>query len=371
MNNVIATVNNGIAAQNTIGTKGNAISIDTENIEKDMNHAKELFDCCKYNDAEQIFSKMKGSDAVAWRILCHIITGDIGRKGGKIATLLQESIKDQDINISDTVTLLKDLIDRYGSAIDRKIRNKVITSLHDASSHIIKEKMIMKISDISKKALEMVKEKGYTPSVYDDKVIPLAILNSKLKRYKYRIRHYEPDDILYALKIMNGDDFIQEVINEYMHMAQCSITNIDKDRLDTKDQYVLKYIRGLYVSNMIHERKLKITRSMDRLQFIEGLNKLNQNGGLSITIMSTESTRHFDMSNNEERALCQIEIERALAASIVASLKHGYTIEKRGYLLYGDTVNQISKEDIAIGDVTNRYTQEYIGTVPGTIYCDN
>ena len=45
----------------------------------------------------------------------------------------------------------------------------------------------MTISDVNKKALEIVKQKGYTPSIYDDKTIPLKVLNSKLKRYKYRI----------------------------------------------------------------------------------------------------------------------------------------------------------------------------------------
>ena len=371
MDNVMTTVNNGIIMQNQIGTKVNTISIDVDNIEKTIDRAKELFDYCRYNDAEQIFSKMKGSDAAAWRMLCHIITGDIGRKGGKIATLLQESIKSQDADISETVTLLKALIDKYGGAIDRKTKNKTMASLYDAFSQNIREKMITTISYISKKALDIIKEKGYTPYIYDDRIIPLKILNGKLKKYKYRIRHYKPDDMVHALNIMNSDNFVQEVVNEYMYMTQYSIINIDKDRLDTRNQDVLKYIRSLYVLNIAHERELKITRSTDKLQFIDILNKLNQSGWLRVTMMNIENTRHFNMANDEEKIIFEIEIERTPAVSVVTLLEHEDTIEKRGYLIYDSVVNQISKEDIVIGDVTNRYTQEYIGPVPGTIYCDN
>lgn len=371
MNNVMTTVYDDIIKQSDIGTKVDTISIDVNSIEKAIDKAKELFDYCKYNDAEQIFSKIKGSDAAAWRMLCHIITGDIGRKGGKINTLLQESIINQDADISETITLLKVLIDRYGCAIDRKTKNKTMSSLYDAFNQIIREKMMTTISDIGKKTLDIVKEKGYTPSIYDDKIIPLKILNSRLKKYKYRMRHYKPDDIVHALNIMNSDNFIQEVVNEYMCMAQYSITNMDKDCLDTRNQDILKYIRGLYILNIIQERELKITKSTDKLQFIDILNKLNQNGWLRVTMMNIENTRHFNMANDEERAICEIEIERAQTVSIVTLLEHEDIIEKRGYLIYDNVVNQISKEDIVIGDVTNRYTQEYIGPVPGTIYCDN
>lgn len=376
MDNVITIVNNGITIQNDICAKATTISIDVGNIEKTMNHAKELFDYCKYNDAEQIFSKIKGSEASAWRILCYMVTGDIGRKGGKIATLLQESIKNQDADISETVTLLKTLIDKYSGAIDRKTKNKTMATLYDAFNQIIREKMITTISDIGKKALDIVKEKGYTPSIYDDRIVPLKVLNSKLKKYKYRIRHYGPDDIVYALKTMNNDNFIQEVVNEYMYMAQYSIINMDKDRLDTRNQDVLKYIRGLYVSNIVNERELKITKSIDRLQFIEILNKLNQSGWLRLTMMNAENTRYFNMANDEERTICEIEIEgipieRTPMVNVITSLEYEDTIEKRGYLIYDSIVNQISKEDIVIGDVTNHYTQEYVGPVPGTIYCDN
>lgn len=368
MNNLMTTVHD---IKNEIGTKDNTISIDVDNIEKAIEKAKELFNYCKYNDAEQIFSKMKGSDAAAWRMLCHIITGDIGRKGGRIAILLQESIKNQDADINETVTLLKALIDNHGGAIDRKIKNKTMASLYDAFNYIIKEKMITTIDNTSKIALGMIKEKGYTPSIHDDKIIPLNILNSKLKKYKYRIRHYKPDDIVQALKIMNGDNFVQEVVNEYICMAQCDITNTDKDRLDTRVPYTLKYIRGLYISNIVHERQLKITKSMDRLQFIDILNKLNQSGWLRITMMTIENTRHFNIANDEEKAICMTDIERTPIANVVTLLEHGDMIEKRAYLIYDSIVNQISKEDVAIGDVTNRYTQEYIGPVPGTVYCDN
>lgn len=360
MNNII-----NITMQNETGTK------DTDNIEKTMCQAKELFDYCKYNDAEQIFSKMKGSDAAAWRMLCHIVTGDIGRKGGRIATLLQEYIKNQCADINETVILLKALIDKYEGAIDRKTKNKTIASLYDAFNQIIREKLVAAIIDISKKALDIVKEKGYSPSIHDDKIIPLKILNSKLKKYKYRIRHYKPDDIIQALKIVNSDNFVQDVVNEYMCMAQCSIINIDKDCLDTRDQYVLKYMKGLYISNIVNERELKITKSMDILQFIEILNKLNQSGWLRVIIMNIENTRHFNIANDEEKAICMIDIERTSVANAVTLLEYEDMIEKRAYLIFDGIVNQISKEDIAIGDMTNHYTQEYVGPVPGTIYCDN
>jgi ribosome assembly protein YihI (activator of Der GTPase) len=234
----------------------------------------------------------------------------------------------------------------------------------------MKEKMAVTISDINKRALQIVKEKGYTPSIYDDKTIPLKVLNSKLKNHKYRIRHYKPEDIEYALKIINDEKFVQEVVDEYMLMAHSKVVHIDKDYLDTRIQEILKYIKSLYISNIAYEKELKFTRSMDKSQFIENLNELNERGSVRITMSCIENTRYFNIANNEEKDICEKEIEKASTASIVVSLINKDVIERRGFLINEGVVNQISKEDIVIGDVTNRYTREYIGPVPGTIYYD-
>jgi hypothetical protein len=343
------------------------INIENINIEK----AKELFNSCRYNEAEQIFTKLKGSDAAAWRILCHIITGDIGKRGGKIQTLLQESMKNQDVIIGDTITSINKLINEYESAIDRKTKNNVISQLYDIFNHIMKEKMIITINDTNKRALQIVKDKGYTPSIYDDKTIPLKVLNSKLKKHKYRIRNYKPEDIEHALKIINNEKFIQEVVDEYMLMAYSNVARIEQDNLDTRNQDILKYIRSLYISNIAHEKELRFTRSLDKLQFIDILNKLNERGWVRITMSCTENTRHFNMANDEEKSICEMEIEKAPTANVVVSLIYEDIIERRGFLIYDGIVNQISKEDIVIGDVTDRYTHEYVGPVPGIIYYDN
>lgn len=340
------------------------IDIDIINIEK----AKELFNSCKYNEAEQIFARIKGSDAAAWRMLCHIVTGDIGKRGGKISILLQESMKNQGANIGDTITSIKTLISKYEGAIDRKTKSKVMVLLKDLFNDIMKEKMAVTISDINKRAMQIVKEKGYTPSIYDDKTIPLKVLNSKLKKYKYRIRHYKPEDIEYALKIINNEKFVQEVVDEYILMAHSNIVRIEKDYLDTRNQDIVKYIRSLYISNIAYEKELRCTRSMDKLQFMDTLNKLNERGLVRITISCIENTRYFNMVNSEEKTMCETEIEKASTASVVVSLIYKDIIERRGFLIYDGIVNQISKENIALGDITNRYTHEYIGPMPGTIY---
>jgi len=346
----------------------------TENInigsaDKDIQNARALFDSCKYNEAEQIFTNIKGSEAVAWRILCCIVTKNIGKKGGRVTTLLKESTKNDDVSIEETMALLNTLINEYGGAIDRKTKNRVITILQDTFDDIIKGKMSMTISDINKRALEIVKQKGYTPSIYDDKIIPLKVLNSKLKRYKYRIRHYKPEDIVCALKIINSDQFVQEVVDEYMTMTY-SITKIENNYLDTRNQDVLKYIRGLYISNIAYEKELRFTGNMDKLQFIKTLNRFNEKGWVLVTMSDALNTRRFNMANDEEKTIYEIEIERSSAANAIVSLIYEDIIEKRGYLINDGIVNQISKEDIAIGDVTNKYTHEYVGPVPGTIYYD-
>lgn len=374
MNNNVITTIKSIETIKNIEMSTN-ICACTENIniscaDNDMQKAITLFNNCRYNDAEQIFTNIKNSEAAAWRILCHIVTKNIGKKGGRIATLLQESTKSGDVSIEETVALLKILIDEYGCAIDRKTKNKVMTILNDTFEDIIKDKMSRSISNVNKRALEIVKQKGYTPSIYDDKTIPLKVLNNKLKKYKYRIRHYEPDDIMPALKIINSDQFVQEVVDEYMTMAH-SITKIEKNYLDTRNQDVLKYIKSLYISNIAYEKELIFTGNMDKLQFIEMLNKFNEKGWVIITISCTENTRRFNMANDEEKALCEIEIERSSAASVIVSLIYEDIIEKRGYLINDGVVNQISKENIVIGDVTNKYTHQYVGPVPGTIYYDN
>jgi len=379
MDNVITTI------KNEIGTKiinTDTISIDIGNIEekaknieqtKNIERAKELFDYCKYNDAEQIFSKMKGSEASAWRMLCYVMTGDIGRKGGRMATLLQESIKSQNADICETVALLKILVDKYGGSIDRKTRHKAISSLYDAFNSTIRERMATAINDVNKKALDIIKEKGYVPSVYDDKAIPMKVLNNKMMKYKCRMRHYKTDDIIDALKVINNDNFIHDVANEYLTMAHCNIISTDKfkDHLDTRDQDVLRYIKSLYISNIAHERELRFTRSISRLQLIDILNRLNQQGWLRIIMMSIENTKYFNMANDEEKTMCDIEMERIPTASVATSLEYDDVIEKRGYLIRGNIVNQISKEDIAIVDVTDPYTYEYIHPIQGTVYCDN
>ena len=366
--------------KNEIGTKiisSDTISIDVENTGKEeaknIERAKELFDYCKYSDAEQIFSKMKGSEAAAWRMLCYIITGDIGRKGGKIATLLQESLNGQDADICETVALLKILIDKYVGAIDRKIKHRAMSSLYDAFNYTIRERMTIAISDVNKKALDIVKGKGYIPSIYDDKAIPMKVLNNRMMKYKCRMRHYKIDDIIDALKIINHDNFIQDVANEYLTMAHCNIINTDKfkDRLDTRDQDTLRYIKSLYISNIAHEKELKFTRSMNKLQLINILNELNQQGWLRIIVMGTENTKYFNMADDKEKIMCDIEIDNIPAASVSISLEYDDITENRGYLIRGNTVNQISKEDIAIENVTDPYTYEYICPVKGTIYCDN
>ncbi len=361
------TENVNIENVNTDNIGTNKINIGST--DKDIQNARTLFDSCKYNEAEQIFANIKGSEAAAWRILCCIVTNNIGKKGGRIATLLHESIRNNDVSIGDTVALLKMLINEYGSAIDRKTKNRVITILQDTFDDIIKDKMSRSISDVNKRALEIVRQKGYTPSIYDDKTIPLKVLNSKLKKYKHRIRHYKSEDIVSALKIINSDQFVQEVIDEYMTMAY-SITKIEKNYLDTRNQDVLKYIRGLYISNIAYEKELKFTGSMDKLQFIKILNRFNEKGWVIITMSDVQNTRRFNMANDEEKAICEIEIERSSVASTIVSLVHEDIIEKRGYLINDGFVNQISKEDIAIGDVTNKYTHEYVGPVPGTMYYD-
>lgn len=350
-----------------IGTKTCTISTDVDNMEI----AKELFNYCKYKDAEQMFLKMKGSEAAAWRILCYIITGDIGRKGGKIAVLLQESIKSQDAFIGDTVTSLKMLIDTYRGAIDRKTEHKAMASLYDAFNNIAKEQMTIMLSDINKKALDIVKKRGYTPSIYDDKAIPLRVLNNKLKKYRYRIRHYKPDDMIFVLETINTDSFFQEIVDEYVLMAQCNIIGAYKDRLDTRNQDILKYIKGLYISNVAHEKELIFIRSIDKPQFINILDKLDQKGWPRITMLCEKNTIYFNMANDEEKIMCKTEIERTSAASVITLLEYDDIIEKRGYLVCDSIVNQISKEDIAIGDSINYYTHEYVGPVQGIIYCDN
>lgn len=343
------------------------IGTDIVNIEK----AKELFNSCRYNEAEQIFAKLKGSDAAAWRILCHIVTGDTGKKGGRVSVMLQESTKNQDATIGDTITSLKTLIGKYEGAIDRRTKGKVMTILHDIFNYFMKEKMAVTISDTNKRALQIVKEKGYTPSIFDDKTIPLKVLNSKLKKYKCRIRHYKPEDIADALKVINDEKFVQEVVDEYLLMVYSNVFRIEKDYLDTRNQDILKYIRSIYISNIAYEKELKFTRSMDKLQFIDFLDKLNERGLVRITMSCIENTRYFNMGYNEEKVVCKTELEKSSAASIVVSLVYKDVIERRGFLINEGVVNQISKEDIVIGDVTNRYTHEYIGPVPGTIYYDN
>jgi len=376
-NNVITTMKKiemGTSTENVNIDNVNTDNIGTNNInigstDKDIQNAMTLFDSCKYNEAEQIFANIKGSEAAAWRILCCIVTKNIGKKGGRIATLLQESIKNNDVSIDETVTLLKILINEYGGAIDRKTKNRVITILQDTFEDIIKDKMSRTISDVNKRALEIVKQKGYVPSIYDDKTIPLKVLNSKLKRYKYRIRHYKPEDIVSALKIINSDQFVQEVVDEYITMTH-SITKIEKNYLDTRNQDILKYIRGLYISNIAYEKELRFTGNMDKLQFIKILNRFNEKGWVIITMSDVQNTRRFNMANDEEKAMCEIEIERSSAASTIVSLIYDDIIEKRGYMINDGIVNQISKEDMAIGDVTNKYTHECIGPVSGTIYYD-
>lgn len=349
-----------------IGTKVYTIGTDVE-----MERGKELFNCCKYKDAEQIFSRVKGSDATAWKILCCIMTGDIGRRGGRIVTLLQESIKNQDASISDITTLLKTLIDTYGGAIDRKTKHKAMTSLYEASDGIAREQMKIMISDVSKKALDIVKKRGYTPFIYDDRAIPLRILNNKLGKYKYRVRHYKSDDITHVLKTINADSFLQEVVSEYISMTQCNIIDIYKDRLDTRNQDVLKYIRSLYMSNIAYERELRFIRVLDKQHFIDIIDRLDEKGWPRVKMSCTECTKYFNMANDEEKAICRTEIERVSTASVVTLLEYDDTIEKRGYLMHDDTVNQISKEDLAIGDTINRYTHEYVAPMQGVIYCDN
>ena len=379
-NNAIKMMKKIEMSTNTCAEDVNIENVNTDNIstnniniystDKDIQNARTLFDSCKYNEAEQIFANIKGSEAAAWRILCCIATNKIGKKGGRVETLLRDSIKNKDASIDETVTLLKMLIDEYGCAIDRKTKNKLATILQDTFEDIIKDKMAVAISDVNKRALEIVKQKGYTPSIYDDKTIPLKVLNSKLKRYKYRIRHYKPDDILPALKIINSDQFVHQIVDEYLTMAH-SITKIEKNYLDTRNQDVLKYIRGLYISNIAYEKELRFTGNMDKLQFIKMLNKFNEKGWALITVSSIENTRRFNMANDEEKVLCEIEIERLSTASVIVSLIYEDIIEKRGYLINDMVVNQISKEDMAIGDITNKYTHEYIGPVLGTIYYDN
>lgn len=376
-NNVITTTKSietstkiCIGAENINADNVDICNIDIGDIDKDIQRARTLFDNCRYNEAEHIFAQIKGSEATAWRILCCIVTDNIGKKGGRIATLLQDSIKNNDASIDDTVTLLNMLINEYGSAIDRKTRHKIKTILHNTFEDIIKDKMSRSISDVNKRSLEIVKQKGYTPSIYDDKTIPLKVLNSKLKRYKYRIRHYKPEDIVPALKIINSDQFVQEVVNEYMTMAH-SITKIDGNYLDTRNQDVLIYIRGLYISNIAYEKELRLTGNMDKLQFIKMLDKFNEKGWVLITMSNVQNTRRYNMANDGEKALCEIEIERSSATSVIVSLVYDDIIEKRGYLINDRIVDQISKEDIVIGDVTNKYTHEYIGPVSGTIYYDN
>lgn len=349
------------------GTKVDTININIIEIEK----AKELFNSCKYQEAEQIFAGLKGSDAGAWRILCHIITGDIGRRGGKIPTLLQELIRNQEADINDTIISLNALISEYESAIDRKTKNKVVTLLYDVYNSVMKEKMAITISDVNKRALQIVKEKGYTPSIYDDKTIPVKVLNRRLKKHKYRIRHYKPEDITHALEIINSEKFVQEVVDEYMSIAHSHMVHI-KDHLDTRSQDILKYIRSLYISNIAYEKELKFTGSMDKLQFIDALNKLNERGWLRIKMSNTENTRYFNMANDEEKTMCETEIKRlSSTTNVIVSLAYENTIERRGYIIYDGIVNQISKEDIAIGDATSSYTYEYVGPVPGIIYFDN
>lgn len=357
--------------ENISNSNINNSNINNPNISGGIENAKELFNNCRYNDAEQIFSNIKGSDAAAWKILCYIVNGDIGRKGGKISTLLQESVKNQEASISNTIMLLKTLIVEYDSVIDRKTKNKIMTLLYDIFNGVMKEKMAITISDLNKRALHIVKEKGYTPSIYDDKTIPLQVLNRRLRKHKYRIRHYKPEEIVQALEIINDEKFVQEVINEYMSMAHSHITHIDKDRLDTRNPEILKYIRSLYISNIAYEKELRFTGSTDKLQFINNLNKMNERGWVRVTVLRTENTKYFNLANEEEKSLCETDIEKSSEASIVSSLIYEGVIEKRGYLIYDEIVNQISKEDIAIGDVTNRYTRQYIGPVQGTIYYDN
>ena len=131
-NNVITTMKKiemGTSTENV-----NIDNVDTDNIgtnninignrDKDIQNAMTLFDSCKYNEAEQTFANIKGSDATAWRILCCIVTDNIGKKGGRVATLLQESIKNNYASIEETVTLLKMLISEYGSAIGKKTKNR-------------------------------------------------------------------------------------------------------------------------------------------------------------------------------------------------------------------------------------------------------
>lgn len=361
-------MNNIVVQDIKTDTKADTININIIEIEK----AKELFNSCKYNDAEKIFANMKGSDAGAWRILCYIIKGDIGRKGGKIPTLLQESMRNQGADINNTIRLLNTLINEYESVIDEKTKNKVSTLLYDVYNNIMKEKMAITISDINKKALQIVKEKGYTPSTYDDKTIPLKVLNRRLQKHKHRIRHYKPEDITHALDIINSEKFIQEVVDEYVSMAHSHMVNIKDNHLDTRNQEILKYIRSLYISNIAYEKELKFTRNMNKLQFVDALNKLNERGWLRIKMSNTENTRYFNMANDEEKITCEREIKRlSLTTNVIASLLYEDIIERRGYIMYDETVNQISKEDIAIGDVTSRYTCEYVGPIPGIIYFDN
>jgi hypothetical protein len=363
--NIGGNINGG----NINGGNINGGNININSTDNDIQKARTLFDSCKYNEAEQIFAKIKGSEAAAWRILCCIVTNKIGKKGGMVVTLLQDSIKNKDASIDETVTLLKMLINEYGSAIDRKIRNRVIIILQDTFDDIIKDKMSRTISDVNKRALEIVQQKGYTPSIYDDKTIPLKVLNSKLNRYKCRIRHYKPEDIVCALKIINSDQFVQEVVDEYTTMAH-SIAKIEKNFLDTRNLDVLKYIRGLYISNIAYEKELRLTGNIDKLQFIKMLNRFNEKGWVLITMSDAQNTRRFNMANDEEKAMCEIEIERSSTASAIVSLMYDDIIEKRGYLINDGVVNQISKEDIAIGDITNKYTRQYVGPVLGTIYYD-
>ena len=354
---------------NNISTKINAESesIDLANIEK----AKEFFNGCRYNEAEQIFTNIKSSEAAAWRILCHIVKGDIGKKGGKISTLLKESMQNQSAAIGDIVVSLNKLINEYGSGIDKKTKNKVSTLLYDIFNHTMKEKMAVTISDINKRALQIVKEKGYAPSIYDDKTIPLMVLNCKMKKPKYRIRHYKPEDIYQALEIINDEKFVQEVVDEYMLMAHSNLVRLESDYLDTRNNDILKYIRSLYISNIAYEKELKFTRSMDKSQFTDFLNMLCEKGWVRVIICNTENTKYFNMANDEEKAMFDSEIKKSSIANILISLLYEDIIERRGYILNDGVINQISKEDIAIGDVTNRFTHDYIGPVSGTIYCDN
>ncbi len=360
--------NDNIRSTNNINIRDS--DKDVGSVDKDMQNARTLFDSCKYNEAEQIFAKIKGSEAAAWRILCCIVTDNIGKKGGRVATLLQESIKNKNAPIEETVTILKILLSEYGSAINRKTKNKIVTILQETFEDIIKDKMSRAISDVNKKALEIVKQKGYTPSIYDDKTIPLKLLNSKLKKHRYRIRHYETDDVIYALKIINSDQFVQEVVDTYMMMMH-SITKIEKNHLDTRNQDILKYIKSLYISNIAYERELRFTRNMDKLQFLNILNKFNEKGWVLVTMSNPENTRRFNMANDEEKTICEIEIERLSKANVIVSLIYEDIIEKRGYMINDRFVDQISKENIVIGDVTNKYSHEYVGPVPGTIYYDD